>query len=100
MKKYITRTIPVTEVSALCVNVVTREFKDFDVKVYGYMPEDKEFKQSVDSFVSLETNGDFSVLDIVDVSEVYYEKFRIPVDLFAIYGESRGVVNEAENENS
>lgn len=97
MKKYISRTIPVTEVSALCVNTVTREFRDVEVKVYGYTPDDKEFKQCVDSSVSLETNGEFSVLDIVDTSEIYYEKFRIPVDLFAVYGESRGVVNEAEN---
>lgn len=93
MKKYITRTIPVTSVTAVCVNVANREVKDIDVRVYGYTVDDKEFEKCVDSFVSLETNGEFSVVSIGETSETYHELFRIPVDLFAVYGESKGVVN-------
>lgn len=93
MKKYITRTIPVTSVTAVCVNVANREVKDIDVCVYGYTADDKEFEKCVDSFVSLETNGEFSVVSIGETSETHHELFRIPVDLFAVYGESKGVVN-------
>lgn len=96
MKKYITRTIPVTSVTAVCVNAGTREIKDIDVLVYGYTEDDKEFKKCVDSFVSLETNGEFSVVSICEPSETHNELIRMPVEFFAIYGESRGVVNEAE----
>lgn len=97
MKKYITRTIPVTSVTAVCVNPTTRDFRDIDVKVYGYTPEDKEFKQTVDSFVAMETNGDYTVLKIGETSETHNELFRLPVDMFAIYGESRGVADAEEN---
>ena len=93
MKKYITRTIPVTSVTAVCVNVATREVKDIDVVVYGYTKDDKEFKRCVDSSVSLETNGEFSVVSIGEASETHNELFRIPVDLFAVYGESKGELN-------